>query len=82
MRAPTAAGLAAVLDVPRLRPPLGVEDRNSVVEPRQDIELAAPLVEDEAGGATAAHRNLPRRARHEGVGFELGGREDAHFVGP
>jgi hypothetical protein len=44
----------------------GVDDRDRVIEPRQHVQLAADLVEDEAGRAAAGHGDVVRRARESG----------------
>src|SRR5262249_4880685 len=60
---------------------LGVDHRDRVVEPGQGEQLAAVLVEDEAGGAAAGDVDLVGGAGHEAVVLQLGGGEDADLVG-
>src|SRR5258705_7198717 len=60
---------------------LRVNDLDGVVEAGQNIEAVGRFVQDEAGGAAAAHRNLIRRARYEGVVLELRGVIDGYLAG-
>ena len=64
------------LHVRGLGPRGRVDDRDRVVEPRQHVELASILVEDDAGGAAAADVDVARGARHERVVLELRRGED------
>src|SRR3954452_2757687 len=60
---------------------LRINDLDRVVEAGKNIEAVSRFVQGETGGAAAAHGDLIRRARNEGVVLELRGVIDGNLAG-